>query len=237
MSRNLKALGLALVAVFALSALAASSAWAADKFTAAKSPVVVTGTSHSDKLTLTNPHITVQCTTSSFSATYTNGATEITLDTTFTGTVQQTSGTHEHCSATNPPTKATVSMEGCDFDLTGSTTGSDGGATDATTSLTCPAGKEVKYATNGGCTLTFPAQTPTEGGVTYVNEPGGKVRVNVTDTGFTYTSEGALCALAGIASEANSVDYADTVVLSGFEDHGGTTEPFSEGAAVSIEVT
>jgi hypothetical protein len=236
MIRNLKALGLALVAVFALSALAASSASAVDKFTAAKSPVVITGTSHNNKFTITNPDVGFECTTSSFSATYTSGATEITVDATYTGTILQTSGTHEHCTATSPATKATVSMEGCDYDLTGNTTGLDNGKTDATVWVTCPTGKEIKIVTNAGCTIRVPSQTPTEGGVVYTNE-AGKVKVDVTATGVTYTSEGPLCSLGGIPSEANNSDYTGDVVVSGFEDNGGTTEPFTEGAAVNVEVT
>jgi hypothetical protein len=236
MSRNLKALGLALVAVFALSALAASSASAIDKFTTG-STAVVTGTSHDNVFRTTSPVFEATCTTSSFSGTVGFGATEITIDATYTGTINQTSGTHEHCTATTPASKTTVSMEGCDYDLTGSTTGSDGGKTDATVWVTCPAGKEIKMTTNSGCNFKVPGQTSTSGGVTYVNEPGGKVKAVMTSTGVTYTTEGALCALAGFPSEGNNADYIGTVVLSGFQDNGGNTEPFTEGNAVVIEVS
>jgi hypothetical protein len=84
-------------------------------------------------------------------------------------------------------------MNECGYELTGETTGSDGG-TDATIWVKCEHAGEHIVITNSLCTIKVPAQTPTSGGVVYDNEGTGNtrdVKVTATVTGITYTSEGS----------------------------------------------
>jgi hypothetical protein len=212
MIRNLKVLGLALGAVFAFSAMAASSASAIDTFTVeGGGSVAVSGLSHNNKFEITGPGTNVKCTTSTFSGTATNGASSLTITPTYTGKVEETP---HGVPCTSSIGTATIDMNSCDYDLTGTTTGSDTG-TDAIVSITCPANTEIVITNSTGLNLKIPAQTPTSGGVTYTNE-AGKVNVKATSTGITYTCESAfLCNVAGIATEGNTADYTGNVVASG----------------------
>jgi hypothetical protein len=234
MIRNLKALSLALVAVAALSALAASSASAADKFTTTKESAIVTGVSHDNVFKVTNPDVRVECTTSKFIGTLKNNAEEATVFATYNGTKNVVPHT-THCN-TSIGTTGTVDMNECDYVLTGATTQKDAGLTDAVIHVVCPAGGEIVITTSL-CSITIPGQTPTEGGVTYKNEAGGKVKVTATATGITYTTQGPFCGLGGLPAEANNADYNGTVVVSGFEDKGLVKDVPTEGAAIPIETS
>jgi hypothetical protein len=240
MIRNLKALGLALVAVVALSAMAASSASAVDKVTTTPATAVLTGVSHVGKFKVTSGTQPVtECTTSKYAAKITSGASEITVEPTYEGTLGVTPHVAgEHCNITGGG-RATVDMNGCDFDLTGNTTQTDPPVVgnDAVVSLTCPVGAEVVITTNVGCNLKMPAQTPTQGGVTYTNKGATQVEVKVTSTGVTFTTEGALCGFLGLPSEGNTADYNDTVVMSATTWVSGTKHPFTEGAAGTVQTS
>jgi hypothetical protein len=204
-------LGLALGAVLALSAMAASSASAIDTFTGPAGNIPITGLSHDNKFEITGPGTNVQCTTSHFTGTITNGTSHATINATYSGKVNETP--HDPNECTTSIGTATIDMNGCDYDLTGTTTGSDEGLTDATISVTCPAPATHIIITNStGLKLKVPPQTPTSGGVTYTNQAGGKVKVKTTATGITYTCESAfLCGLAGIPTEGNTADYTGSV--------------------------
>jgi hypothetical protein len=244
MIRNLKALGLALGAVFALGALMASSASAVDTLTTAVSPAIVTGFTSIGEFSITSPITRVQCTTATGGGTVKTGSSVATAEATYIGKLNTTPHPNNECTGAGLISSATVNMNGCDYDITGNTTGKDitdaskGTVPDATVWVTCPAGKHIIITTNLGCTLTIPEQTPTEGGVTYTNETvGGKKQVtgHATITGTTYTTDGFACALGGLPSEANNTDYTGTAVAKAYEDLGGTKHPFTEGAQVDLE--
>jgi len=246
MIRNLKALGLALGAVFALSAAMASSASAIDTFTSSVTPAVVTGEPHSTdafhkfEVTLAKP-FSIECATSKFSGTFKSGASQVTIFPTYTGTKEK---------PTEPPCKstlgtATVDMNECSYDLTGKTTNEHpkgSGKFDAVVWVTCPAGKEITITGPLGCTIHIHTQTPTEGGVTYTNEttPGGKkdIKIHATVTGITYSTTNA-CTIAGFPTEGNNADYTGTVTAECFEDKGPGVkyDEFKEGAQVDCEVS
>ncbi len=214
MIRNLKVLGLALGAVFAFSAMAASSASAVDTFTTSTGTSdTVTGLSHDNIFEITGNGAFVACTTSHFSGTINNGSAHATINATYTGIPGATPHTNTECETLLGATAA-VNMNGCDYDLTGTTTGLDEGSTDATVSITCtPSTNEITITTTLGAVLKIPAQTPTSGGVTYTNE-NGKVKVKATATGITYTCSSAFaCGLAGIPTEGNSAHYKGTIVV------------------------
>jgi hypothetical protein len=238
MIRNLKRLGVAMVAVVALSAMAASSASAVDHFTAAKETAVLTGLSKVGRffITKTNGGILaeVKCTTGKFKATIANSPIVATTFATYEGTLEKTPHT-THCTASGAGlTKATVDMNGCDYELTGETTGKykEKEGVDATVSIKCPENAEIRLTTGAGCDLLLPKQTSTEGGVIYTNgtdeyEPGKTVKdvtVTATVTGLTYTSTGAFCGIGGIPAEANNGHYTDTVTVTGYEDLCGAGE-------------
>jgi hypothetical protein len=247
MTRNLKSLGLALVAVFAMSAVAASSASAvaSDHFTTTKPSAFLTGVSHDNEYHVTGgPAFT--CTTSKFTGTVLNNATEMTIDPEYGGkfnhTPHNTAGTDfRECNGAGGD--VTVDMNGCHYDLTGNTTGLDAGFVDATVWITCPAGQAIRITQLGtGVTFTIPAQTPTVGGVTYTNLPnhsGGKaVTVKATATGITYSCAPAFpCFINGAGTHGNDSDYIGTVTVTGYEDIDGLPTPITEGAQIPIEAS
>jgi hypothetical protein len=250
MIRNLKALGPALGAVFALGALMASSASAVDTLTTPQATAIVTATGTNAEFFITNPfNVRVQCTTTTLAGTVKNGTSVNTFEATYTGTLKATPHSGSHCTGVGGVggliNQATVNMNGCDYNITGNTTGKDitdatkGTVPDAKVWVTCPAGKHIIIETNIGCTLTIPEQTPTEGGVTYTNETvGGKKQVTVheTITGITYTTDGFACTWLELPSEGNNSDYTGTVVAKAFEHKGvATKHPFTEGAQVDLE--
>jgi len=135
MTRNFKALGLALVAVFAMSAMAASGA-SASSFTAAEYPVHIQGADTSEgssKFTSIAPTIT--CNT----ATYTN-TDPLTIESPYfepeASESLTISPTYENCKSGSR--EVTVTMNGCDYVFT---TQAEGQA--LTSDLVCPAGKTV----------------------------------------------------------------------------------------------
>jgi hypothetical protein len=220
MIRNLKALGLALFAVLALGALAASSASAVDTITTTNASETVsgTGTNHVFKVTngASEELVSVKCTTSTFDGTVTKGSAHSNFTATYVGTLNTTPHS-THCSSSIG--EAQVTMEGCTYDLTGTTTGSDPPAgTDATVSVTCPVGKVIViHFPEFGITFTIHEQTSTSGGVTYTNTslPKKVIDVKATVTGITYTCEPAfLCELGGIPAEGNNADYNGDVQVS-----------------------
>jgi hypothetical protein len=211
MTRNLKALGLALGAVFALSAMAASSASAIDTFTGPAGNVPITGLSHDNKFEITGSGTRVECTTAHFTSTVTSSSSNLTVNATYTGRINETPHDPQECTISGG--SATVHMKTCDYDLTGKTTGSDLG-TDAPVWITCTGTDEITITTSFGATLKIPGQTPTSGGVIYINQ-AGKIQVKDTVTGITYTCESAfLCGLAGIPTEGNNADYTGTLIAS-----------------------
>jgi hypothetical protein len=236
MTRNLKVLGLALVAAFAMSAVAAStaSAVANDHFTTTKASALVTGVSHDNKFQITGGPA-FECTTAKFTGTFLNNATEITVDPEYSGKTNHTPHNtapidFRECNGVGGD--LTVDMNGCHYDLTGNTTGLDNGAVDATVWITCPAGQVIKITQLGT-------------GVTYTNLPnhsGGKaVKVTVTATGITYNCAPAFaCFVSGAGSHGNDTDYTGTVTATGWEDKSANTvplTPITEGLQIPIEVS
>jgi len=151
MIRNLKVLGLALAAVFALSAVAASAASAANGKITSTGPVTLVGEEDgTNALTSGINSSVVECPTSIVTghATLTtaqteagskhepipSGASSATVTPHYVG-CKALSGTEEH--------KATVTMNGCDYDITvGETIEPDVYKT--TAALVCPTGKDVE---------------------------------------------------------------------------------------------
>jgi hypothetical protein len=131
MMRHFKALGLALAAVLAMSAMASAAAQAAPaELTAEKYPVTLTGeqvtTPPLNELVIGNGARRVSCTTANLHGTIAGPTTVITLTPTYNG-----------CTSTGG-LPATVTMKGCDFTLSGNTATASTGTLSANVVCTAP---------------------------------------------------------------------------------------------------
>jgi hypothetical protein len=215
MKRNLKALGLALVAVFALSVVAASAASAAgEKFHAAVEPSVVTANNEGE-----GNHVfaaggtEVKCTTAKFAGTATAK----------TATSQTVHPTYSGCTFLGET--ATIDTAGCNYILYSEVPA--GG--DAKVEIECSGSNQIKV-TAPGCTLSFGSQV-TVGGATYANlATNPKTTTVKSTTKATFTKSGALCFLVS----GNEGTYTGSVITKTYEDKGGPTkeDEFTEGAQV-----
>jgi len=175
MYRNLKALGLALVAVFAMSAMAASAAQATPTLTSEVSPLTGDGSGggYGSEEQLKAFGETVECEGSKFHTTLTTTpATEVTTEAEYGP---------ECKTGSNLP--VTVTMNGCQYrfyNLKFVKTGHY----DATVDIVCPAEKVIEihiYATHTThtekkslCTLTVPPQTELEKATITTNTTAGR---------------------------------------------------------------
>lgn len=166
MMRNLKVLALALVAVLAMSAVAASTA-PADAFTGEATPVTLTGSQEgSDVLTTTSGNTT--CKEVRYTGTSASGVTTATVTPSYP---EKTAIGEQNCSGGLP---SLVHTNGCVylFHL--------GAATEGTVDINCPAGKEITitagYNVTTKCTIHIPPQT-------------GLIKVNYSNTGSGNTRE------------------------------------------------
>jgi hypothetical protein len=192
MIRNLKVLGLALVAVFAFSAMAASGAMAQEgKLTSAnKNPFTLTGTEVAgNENAFTGAFgVTVRCPGSTYAGhkvkntpheLVPNGATETTV-----------TPTYKECKDANGDPR-TVSMNGCDFVLYHATTVTPPNVYSITADIVCPVGKTITV-TGGSCAIAVGSQTGLTG-LTVTNEAGdvrlsGKLTLKATVCGFIGTT-------------------------------------------------
>lgn len=237
MIRNLKALGLALVAVFAMSAIAASAAQAGH-YTGGANPTILDGSATTNQVFETESELPLTCTTVAAGA-----GTEIPGGTATTITVNPV---YTNCSSlVNNDT--TVTMNGCDYTFTEPTT--NGGNADLGTipvDLHCPAGHKIEvhiytsssHATSF-CTVTiFPwneaegeeATEQSVGTVSYENTTSVSpkvVHVTANISGLSYTEHGALCPDGNTVLKHNGV-YRGSITVS------GTSEA---GASVNVEVS
>jgi len=211
MNRKLKALGLALFAAFAMSAIGAQAA-SADLFTSAAEGEATVLTSSADE-----PHEfkysggTVKCAVTNFSGTQTgNEATELTI-----------TPTYEECTFSGEP--AAVRTNHCDYNFTTETVEGF-----AVVHVECEnAGEhiEVEIPSWDHCTLTIAPQTVGQG-VTYTDE-GGEVTVGVNATvSVTRDNPGSHLFCAFIA-ESGTGTYSGSSWMAGYEDKGGPSTSFT----------
>lgn len=214
MNRKLKALGLALLAVFAMSAVAASGASAA-QFHAEQEPVILTSDNDTAHV-FTYGLGSVTCTTTTFDTTVaTKTTSSITVTPVYGG-----------CEFLEEP--AEVKVNSCDYTFTADTTGEH-----APVTVTCGAKPiEVVVPTLGNCTLTVGSQTTTNG-VRYTNGGSGTTRdvtVDVTAKVAVTRDNPGNNFLCGLLSASGTGEYKGSTTLTGFADNGGT-----EGARIGIE--
>ncbi len=234
MIRNLKALALALCAVFMLGALSASTASAATDVLTSDAPgltdTYVTGTQNGgigagNVFGTKSKAGKIECASGSYEGTFLGAPSEVELTPSYTGC---------KIGAAN----ATVTNNGCKYVLTGKTeafTNTSGVAEgeDATVSLNC--GDTGSLVVDGplGCQITFsdtqPANTKVNQnllGARYDNEEaGGKkdIKATITVDKITYTSTGACQSLGFTASDGDGF-FTTNVTLKGYADAGHTEQ-------------
>jgi hypothetical protein len=236
---KLKTLGLTLLALATIGAVSASSASAVtDVATTSASPALLTGVSLNNVFKGDPGNLKVECTTSKFAATVTNGSSLITADVAYEGTINQTP--HEkHCNAA-PAGTFTVDTAGCGYTINGETTGRDiNGGTDATVWIECEGANVIQMTSSLGIIITVPSQTPTKGGVIFTNVANhagnSAVKLTMTLTGITAFCDPAFtCGLAGIPTHSNAYEYTGDVTMTAFKDVEGLPTPVTEGERVSL---
>jgi hypothetical protein len=178
MIRNAKILGLALVAVLAMSAMVASAA-SATKFTAAKYPATVKGTQTGGGHVFEVGGGKVTCTGATFTGTLSAASEEMTMTPNYTG-----------CTAFGfiGAEVTGFGSEGCDYLFT----------TNGKAHLKCPAGKDVTVDA-GPCDITLEAVNNQNLATnTYTNTPANKVTVDtaVTNVHAVVTKTNFLCTVS-----------------------------------------
>ena len=191
MTRNLKVLGLAFVAVLAMSAVVANAASAAN-FVASKYPATFTGSNTKGTEKFHTEAGDVEC-DSHFEGTESGASSTATAHPTYT-----------NCEAFLG-LSATVDTTGCNyvFHLTSTTA--------ATTDVECAEGKVITV-TAGTCKLTIGAQTGLTS--TALAASGGKITVspNVSSIKYTVTQDGFLCPFGGTGSKTDGT-YTGSVTI------------------------
>jgi hypothetical protein len=170
MNRKLKALGLALVAVFALAAMSAATA-SAEEFHSETAHTTYTGAQVAEDIFTVNAG-TVKCKKAEYAGTQS-------VATSKEATV---SPTYKECTAFGF-VNTTIDVNGCGYIFTRTPVNGD----ESSIHIECPAGNSI-VVTAFNCEVTVPAQT-LSGGVTYTNEGAGTTRsiiVDVNLTGITY---------------------------------------------------
>jgi hypothetical protein len=186
MTRNLKSLGLAFIAVFAMSAVVASAAYATNtNFHIAKANATITGAGPGAGVanfftvtTGTGKDLLTRCEgPNSFKGAFAVGVT----------TSEPMTLTSEYRNCTVAGSESTVTMNGCDF-LFHSNSPT---LTTVSTDIVCPAGKEITETTVSGCVIHIPPQSSLTL-TTFVNTGavGSETRdmdANLNLTGIKYT--------------------------------------------------
>jgi hypothetical protein len=239
MRRKLKALALALAAVFAMSAIAAGSAAAAveHEFHSEVEPTVVKGAGGSQEFTAGGVELT--CPEVKFEGTVATRTTdEITVGIDYVGT-----GANGHCNGGGNTTNVRVADAGCHYRLDSDTTsGNPTNGEHANVALICDSGGITLEDTNTGLKLEVFNQT-IEHAVHYDNEGSGStrdVKVTATAHGIEWVCENSafFCSLAVGGTSGSDGTYKGDVTAKGFEDLSPAkdTGPYEIGEQVGIWV-
>ena len=178
MIRNIKALGLAFAAVFAMSAVMAAGAQAA-KFTASAYPANGSGGQTTEHIFHVQGQ-TVKCKTATFKGTLNAASSEITITPHYT-----------ECTAFGF-IGATIDMNSCDFLFTTDAVSTTVG----TVHVLCSKANDSITITAGGCVVHIPPQTPTVNKVEYKNQSGGVLVTSKAEGIHSNVTSGFGCTLA-----------------------------------------
>jgi hypothetical protein len=191
MIRKFKTIGIAMVAVLALSAVVASAANAAN-FTASKYPTAGTATSEAGNDDFKTEAGSVECHAHFHVAALTEPSKTVTVTPTYSG-----------CKAFGF-LNATVHMNGCDYIFY-----SEGGRVD----LNCPAGSGPIVITAGTCEASIAGQA----NLTTVDlaNSGSGISAQATVTGIKYTvlKDGIACPFSGTGAKTGASYTQNKAVL------------------------
>ncbi len=204
MTRKFKALGLAILALCAMSAFAASSASA--NFDGEVEHVNLEGNQTGNHV-FTTAVGTVTCKKAKFTGTSLSGTAVVGGWTTSDITV---AASYSECTAFG--FSATVNMNGCEYTMTRTTIDANS-VPIGPVHVICPGTNKIKIVAAGFCTMEVGAQTP-EGHVSYKNEGAGKSRdvlVTSTVTGISYS---------GNCGSGSGGTYSGGVTTKGFNTAG-----------------
>ena len=214
MRRNLKALGLALAAVFAMSAVSASAASATTHDFHSHGNTVTAEAENTQVFTTESSELTLVCEELTATGMVAEGESEEVE-------VHPVYNNEENACENSLIGSMTVETEGCDYVFTGETDANG----HAEVHVVCEAGHEINIVSSG-CTLHIPEQTVT--GIHYNNQNENTnekdITVEATVTGIHYTSSGFLCGFAGIPSEGNDGVEEGNSTVKGYSDTTETTQ-------------
>jgi hypothetical protein len=226
MIRNLKALSLILVAIFATSAIVASAAMAGQGELTSDGKVKLTGTDNTGtpgKITWFGKEVSCH-------GHYAIGNVNETPHGFITPPVTTVTMVPTYSDCTSPsPTgtfEATFTMNGCDYVLHLGTGTAPTYAT--TTDIVCPEGKvieehtyqvgDIAHTKTPLCTDKVGPQTGKTG--TTVTNEGGKLKLSGTITGLKVRQEGVLC---GGVHETETGTLSVSAIVEGTNEEGGAT--------------
>lgn len=218
--RNLRKLGLVLMAVMALGAVVASAAQAESQFTATEYPATITGHQEGEVNRLVVGGITVECEVATFHGTLAGASSSLTVTPDYTG-----------CE-TSLGTEATIDTAGCDylFHAGAAVEGSNHDSYEGSVDVSCETGKEIRV-TAGFCNVDVAAQS-INSGITYTNltnaEPTEDVTVDVNSTVAVKGTNVFLCPSS--VTSATTGTYESKVTIQGWTD---PTEEKQIGVLVS----
>jgi hypothetical protein len=231
MTRNLKALGLALVAVFAMSAMAASAAQAegVSELTPANNQhVIITGEQIGKMSILFATGLEMTCESVKFDSTITGNSTTLTETPTY-------SGCHSALGS------ITITMNGCDYLIHGQLT--NGGAYPVSTDIVCPTVEGVEktielhiYGDAGhttlNCTLTIKGQTgKTTTTITNVAGTPDDIKLETHLASIEMTSHQGAC---GKKTQWESLALNGSVTMKAYTTIG---TPETENSQVNLTVS
>jgi hypothetical protein len=221
MKRKIKALGLAAIAVFAMSAVVASAAQATEFFHSHNEHTVLTANATSNQVFAVTSSVKATCTEVSIGEATIGGTkhTEGTLGTTWTQESIEVHPTYTSNSggkcALSPLGEAEVVTTGCNYAFPAATTTGM-----APVQIECKGGNTIEIK-GPGCTVKVGSQSTN--GVSYTsNKPAGTNEwdINLTATAEPeFTSTGAACGLFGIPSSGKG-SYTGNVTIRGYKDEG-----------------
>jgi len=219
MTRNLKALGLALFAAFAMSAVAASAA-SADMFVASPE-TVVTAEDHTVAHLFTYGLGEVECEVTNFSGTSGEKEEETSLTVT---------PTYDKCTLFDEP--AVVRTNHCYYVFTSHTDGNG----DAPVHIECEnAGEHIEVeVVETGCTVTVAGGQTTGNGVSYASSEGevtATVTAEVEATRDNPTSD----FLCSFLPSSGTGEYTGNSILKGYEISGEVPTTENEGITWTAE--
>lgn len=203
--RNVKVLGLALVAMFAMSAATATAA-SADDFTAEKYPATLTGsnTTANDQLVLTTG--IVNCKKSTYTATVSAATTSVSV-----------TPSYSECTAFGFP--SAIDTNGCKYIF------NVGAGTTGDADISCEAGKSITFTAIGAgtvkCTIHITSQSYIAGAVTYSNTGSGTTRemgIEVSLSGIDYSHTKGTGIGACTAGSATNGTVSAAALVTGEED-------------------